>query len=420
MSLPNPKRFEASKRTLFLDRFMTLFIRFGGVGIVAVVFSIFVFILWQIWPLFRSAEVKPLSVATLQLPEKSKTLLMGADEWSESPFLVDDSGRFTFYDIKTGAGLTESNDFLPSPKKLTAFEYNQEKQQVVAGTSDGYFTVISLGYRADFSGETRVIEHNLKAAPFFAVNDSRKKIASISYGDAGDSKIVAVLEEAGEKTTLRAVYLRQSQGLMGSGETKILGNFDLSDKVPGRPEKLLVKKQADGLLVTTREGVVYYFRLNTDGDSPKLDLFQTFQPFEDLPSKAIATATFIFGDVSAVFTSPTGENRIYSLYARAELENQRLFGKTKEFERMPGGVSFEAKSTRNKAFLVGKDKSVSLRYASTESIRWQKDLPFSVERAPSPENTTVSSFSEPIIRSTPTNCTTRIRSRASRPFSASS
>lgn len=381
MSQPNPKRFEASKRTLFVDRFMTFFIRFGGVGIVAVVFSIFVFILWQIWPLFQTAEVKPLTTTALHIPEKSKTLLMGADEWSESPFLIDDSGRFTFYDLKNGAGQTESNDFLPSPKTLTAFEYNQEKQQVVAGTADGYFTVISLGYRADFSGEARSIDHKLKAEAFFPVNDARRKIREISYGDAGDSKLVAVLEEAGEKTVLRAVYLKQSQGLMGSGEQKIMGNYDLSDKVPGHIEHLLVKKQADGLIVTTREGGAFYFRLNTEGDEPKMDLFQTFQPFEDLAAKTIATVSFIFGDVSLVFTSPTGENRIYSLYARAELGNQRLFGKTKEFEKIPGGAAFEAKSSRNKAFLVGKDKHVSLRYATTEAVRWQKEVPFSVEHA---------------------------------------
>jgi phosphate transport system permease protein len=86
---------------------------------------------------------------------------------------------------------------------------------------------------------------------------------------------------------------------------------------------------------------------------------------------------FILGGVSVYFTHPSGVNRIYSLYI-PKGENQRLFGKTKEFPALPGGSDFFSKSLRNKAFLVGNEHRASLRFATTEQIRWEKNLPFMV------------------------------------------
>ena len=57
-SLPDPSRFQVSKRVLWVDRFMNSFIKVGGFGVIAAIFCIFLFILWQIIPLFLGAETK--------------------------------------------------------------------------------------------------------------------------------------------------------------------------------------------------------------------------------------------------------------------------------------------------------------------------------------------------------------------------
>ena len=53
-----PKRFQPSKTVLLIDRWMTQFIKVGGVSIIAAVLGIFVFIFVQIFPLFGGAKVK--------------------------------------------------------------------------------------------------------------------------------------------------------------------------------------------------------------------------------------------------------------------------------------------------------------------------------------------------------------------------
>ncbi|HJZ12654.1 MAG TPA: hypothetical protein VJ521_10915, partial [Acidobacteriota bacterium] len=90
-----PSRFVPSKSTLFIDRFMTHFIKIGGISIIVAVLGIFVFILWQILPLFRPAEVHP--ALRVALPPGDYRAL-GIDEWGELPFVVDQTGLIYLVD----------------------------------------------------------------------------------------------------------------------------------------------------------------------------------------------------------------------------------------------------------------------------------------------------------------------------------
>ena len=81
-----------------------------------------------------------------------------------------------------------------------------------------------------------------------------------------------------------------------------------------------------------------------------------------------------------MFGSTGGANRVFSLYV-PEGGTERLFGHTKTFPALTGAPSFYAMSLRNKAFLTGTGAVASLRYSTTEAIRWQQTLPFTVAQA---------------------------------------
>lgn len=89
-----PERFSVSKGVLRLDRFMTYVILVGGIGIIAAVFGIFVFIGSVIWPLFQSPTLTPLRELPLAT---SSTTLVGLDERSELPYSYDGSTDLQFH-----------------------------------------------------------------------------------------------------------------------------------------------------------------------------------------------------------------------------------------------------------------------------------------------------------------------------------
>ena len=143
-----PARFRVARSTLAFDRFMTWFIKLGGGLVITAVAGIFVFILSQILPLFRGAEVaEEKSVAVEQKPYR----LLGVDEWSELPVLIEPNGTLTFIDA---TGVRPSQVVAPEfaeQREITAVAYRQQGQKVIVGTADGRFAVVTLNYSMAFA-----------------------------------------------------------------------------------------------------------------------------------------------------------------------------------------------------------------------------------------------------------------------------
>src|SRR5688572_15004301 len=131
---PTPERFRPPKTTLFVDRFMTHFIKIGGISIVTAVFGIFLFILIQILPLFRDARVQPHS--SIPMPSGSYEIL-GIDEWGELPFVVDNTGKVRFFSLATQKPLDEGIFPFGEEKKPVLGRYKPETHGIVYAFEDG-------------------------------------------------------------------------------------------------------------------------------------------------------------------------------------------------------------------------------------------------------------------------------------------
>jgi phosphate transport system permease protein len=386
-------RFLPSRTTLFLDRFMGHFIKIGGLVVIVAVLGIFLFILIQVIPLFQRAEVRELK--TVQLP-KATSLAMGVDEWGTLPFLLRPDGK-----LETAASFP-ANAEETSRTTLTATDFDPHRGSLICATSDGRFSIVQVTY----SSLDNSVEQKVEAAPFESIGKPGARIFAIGLGDTGDSKLIAAIQESGDQAELHAVTLSRKRSLIGGGKLKVDGTYNLTPKLSGKPVGILVNSSADGMLVPTTEGdVQYIFRTGNE-----FELRQVFRPFKDLKDPTISSIHFLFGDMSIVVTSVTGENRVFSLYVPPG-GSTRLFAQTKEFENLPGAATFYAASLRNKAFLTGAGDVASLRYSTTEGIRWQKQLAFTVQNA---ENTTRSCSWTRMPNCTFSRCTTPIPTRTSR------
>ena len=364
-------RFEVSKRVLLIDSFMQRFIKIGGIGVIAAVCGIFVFIVIQILPLFRGAEVK--EIGTVELPPNDYRIL-GVDQWSELPFLMDSDHNLHFIDLTSKSGIQTVSADLPENVPITAIAYNQLDQTLIYGLGDGRFTAVNVNYAQRFADGVRTITQSLDGGELYPIGRPGFPIMEIDYADSGDLKLAAVLQNVDGETEVHAVTLKQKQTLLGSGKIKVNAAFDLSNKIEGVPTLLRVNSQADVLVVATAEGRIYYFNVRAD----ECSLRQVFQPFKDLDNPKIHSMHFLFGGVSLVLGAATGENRIFSLFV-PEKGSSRLFSQTKSFPSLPNPQEFYASSLRNKAFLIGSRNVISLRYATTESVRWQRELNYDLK-----------------------------------------
>jgi phosphate transport system permease protein len=376
---PVPARFQVSRPTVLLDRFMNYFIKIGGVGIIVAVCGIFVFILSQILPLFSGAKVRELASFSLGDREVAS---MGMDEWGELPFFVEPNGHIHFLDIMDSGtphnrGWFTPSTGLPDDLNVSAITYNARSSEVLLGTDDGRFSAVKVNYRATFPERGgREVTVELSALPLLPIGREGFPLVQLAYGDSGTRKIAGAIQRIDGRAELHAIKLDQPRTLFGAGEIRVVNAFDLSEHLQGDPMALLIPWEADAILVANRAGEVTY--LFYEGDT--FAVRQRFQPFADLPDPAVASMHFVLGDVSIVFTSPTGAMRVWSLYRDPE-SNLRLYGHTKSFPDLKHGASFYSESLRNKAFLTGTGNFATLRYVTTENVRWESELPFDVKLA---------------------------------------
>lgn len=365
-----PARFKPSKLVLMTDALMTYIIRFGGILVITAVLGIFVFIGIQIYPLFLSASVQEMETRQVKDDEYS---ILGLDEWSELPFLVSREGRLFFLDLQGGGNVREQSIPFEQMRTISAVSYLPEKQLLIFGSADGFFCVVKILYSRDFESGNKVVA-TLEAGPWFKIGPEGANVSKIAYNDGGDRKLAAAIMDQAGRHEVYAVELTQKRSLLGTGALEVGEQFHLTSQITGNPNQILVNGSTDGVVVSSTEGSVAYFYL--DGD--RLSLRQTFQPFGDLKDQDVSSMNFLLGDVSLVFTNPSGASRIFSLFV-PKGGSERLFGLTHNMEPLKAGADFFFKSQRNKGYLTGDGKQVSLRYATTESIRWKKEMPFHVK-----------------------------------------
>ena len=154
LDLENPTRFKTDPATLAVDRFMTRFIKIGGISLIAAVFAIFIFIFWQILPLFERAKVHPLQ--TVPMPE-GRYQAIGVDEWSELPFVMSEAGRLTFVPAQDPSRAEMPELPMDPSQTVASFRYKPAKQGVIYGSRDGHFSWLSVNYEADFETGKRVV-----------------------------------------------------------------------------------------------------------------------------------------------------------------------------------------------------------------------------------------------------------------------
>lgn len=367
-----PLRFRTAPTTLFWDRFMNHFIKIGGVGIILAVLGIFIFIFSQTLPLFSSAHVQPSKTYNFQTEDG---IFMAADEWGEMPFIISKDGTVRFYDARTGSNTLTFDPLAETGQTVTAFQYNARHSKIIYGTSAGSVFYLDILYRPEFRDDKRKIVVTTELSPILETGLS-SPVVDLGLGDQGDAAILGMIQETPEGNTIRAISMRREQTLLGSGELTIESVSDLTSLIKGNPIKILVNSSADGFAVATQTQVFY---LTRSGDS-EFSLRQSFEPFGDLENQNISSMDYLFGEVSLVFTNAEGVNRIFSLYIHQK-GGRRVFGLTKNFESLPEGATYFDASLRNKAFLIGNGNFASLRYSTTEAIRWEAQMPFEVQSA---------------------------------------
>ncbi len=329
-----------------VDRAARAVITMGGLGVVVSVLFIFLFILGEAWPLFRSATTTRLEKS----PDASVlrgALTLGVDEYQRKLFGLLPKGSLSLSNLETGT--LDKEETLPglNGATLTAGARNATGNLLIAGTSDGRASLIHLRFQpqyeadklADVSSDVRVeplVEMDPGHRALRLVDGRERDGASVLAAVAGEREIVVLRKKADDSAFARQVLE------VGEGET-------ITHLRLGRTELLAV---------ATDRGGLYLWELGSE--------IRLVDNRSLAPSKITALA-WANADVSLLVGDDQGGIAAYFRVRLKDDDPEPSLVRAHVYEKQSAAVVDLVPSVRDKSFLaVGSDGSLRLVHLTSE------------------------------------------------------
>ena len=362
-----------SRRARLYDRLGRVVIATGGVGIIAAVLGIFVFIGRETAPLFRPAHLESRGAWSLA-GDETDVFVAGTDPFREIAFGVGPAGfRFLRISPETAASGSPTSPIAAAPvpvsgldlggARVTAADRSPGDGRVALGLSDGRVLAVRVEFELSYDGGGRVV------TPVVHLEDAASLLAgppaAVAYRHDGDRRwAVVALGDAGEVVVRVA---ERQRSLMGGGRVQATVH-ELTDRVPAAVTSVALDGAVRQLVLGTRDGMVQVYRLGEASQSP--DLVETFDA-----GAGVTALAFLLGDLSLAVGDAEGAVSTWFRVAD-EGAGARRYRRIHVLEPHAAAVRAIAPSERDKQFLTGDEAGeVSLHHATSERTLHRQELP---------------------------------------------
>lgn len=193
----------------FYDRSASVSIAAGGIGVIVAILLIFLYLFYEVIPLFEAAEVQRINEYQLPQLNGSRALHLAIEEQSEIGMRLGDDGQLVFFDVIDGSFIARLAVTLPQPASIVSFALDTEESGIFAlGLDNGQVVIAAYAYETSFSGEdnnrtlTPVIEYPFGEQPFGLFPDGG--ISALALRTDGESLVVAAVDSVGSVSLIRA------------------------------------------------------------------------------------------------------------------------------------------------------------------------------------------------------------------------
>ncbi|HPE35666.1 MAG TPA: CBS domain-containing protein, partial [Spirochaetales bacterium] len=203
-------------------------------------------------------------------------------------------------------------------------------------------------------GDDAKVSAKVTPEPWFPLKSGAGPVTAVSYGDSGSGRIIVAKRGAGADSTTTVLRLAMKRGLIGAGKLSALGEVEITTELGAEPLILRASQNGSMVLAACANGEIDYFLAN----GAEVTKRQSFSPFDgEVPRQM----DYLFGGVSIIVTGPGGEQEQWSLFRESE-DAERMFGLTKSFPPLGEGDVLFAASQRNRTFLTGAGRQLSIRH----------------------------------------------------------
>ena len=353
-----PKLVRHRKNRKLKDKLASVSIGAGGISVIVAITLIFFYLLYEVAPLFTSAEAE--RVATYDVPEQAagSTIFSGAEEQGEKAFRVTDQGKVVFFNTIDGS--IDNLVSLPIPEGVevsSVANADPASRKFVLGLSDGSALVLQHSYKITYPNDQRKIEPFIEY-PFgeeamqLAENGEPLKEISIALSD-GALMVVAVTES----NALVAKQFEQEEDFL-SGEIRLVPEEVDLPQLDVAPKFIIAEPAMRFVFVGTNDGHIQVLDLNAKRENI---VNGTIKVGDE--NTLIDDMTLLLGGASILVSDSQGSTSQWFMVR--DDNNQYRLENIRTFEPVGGTIAAADIEQRRKGFLIANTEGTIKFYNST-------------------------------------------------------
>ncbi|WP_299200348.1 ABC transporter permease subunit [uncultured Amphritea sp.] len=268
LDFDSPSARRGRKFRAIKDKMATVGIGLGGVSVIVAILLIFFYLLYEVIPMFRSAEVQPWEqngqvVEPYAVPGAGNTLYMAMEEQAEIGLRVTDLGEMLFFSTTSGEVIKSIQAALPGETTISSFALASENSHTFAlGLSNGQALVFKHEYKSTYPDGVRVILPTIT----YPLGDQPIDVASTALehltisGNEGSYALIG-----GNQGNLKAVFISQTENLF-TGEVELEQSTTALPDLGIKIKKMLVMPDFTWLFVAGQNGKMAVVNMRDHND----------------------------------------------------------------------------------------------------------------------------------------------------------
>ena len=340
-------------------------VAFGGVGVIIAILLIFLYLLYEVVPLMRSAEIERVTtypaVPSNTSVSSEQILYTTMEEQAEIGLTVSNSGQLRFFDTRSGDTLLSDTLPLPAGVTITAFASAGSTGQLLAsGLSNGEVLIFKHTYRTSWPNDQRVITPEIEwpygqdgislsgslssmALKAVALQDTEEQLLIV--GNTQNDLVMTRLNKEVDFLTEEVTLEREQVNI---------------PRLDGLPGKLLLSPDLKWLYVQTGSDRLTILELFP---SAPPEISEQITVTQD--QSEISTVSFLLGGISVLVGDSSGE--ISQWFHVRDVEGNQKLQRVRSFKLSNAPVTVIEPEHRRKGFLAADSEGVVGIFSTTSS-----------------------------------------------------
>ena len=345
------------KQVQVMDRLARSLISISGIGIIAAVLGIGVFLFLEVIPLLQPARVtQGIEKPVLGVDHPGRLVIL--DEHQEKALVISDEPVVKVVPVAL-AGQVESVPLQGlEGQRITAASRILGSSTVVFGTDQGLVWIGTVRLKTAFEGQARVIRASVEPDTLIEAVPGQR-IDKLAYRSAGLKSAVAMIVGDKDVIVTRITTQRPIVGPVRKSQESLA--LPIDGRL-GLPAAVLLNETMTQVIVGTTKGWLLRWKLGGN-------LAERLEERQVVRQGSVTAMTYLIGDRSIIIGGSDGSVATWSPIADEAASDGRRMERIHEFAAHRSPVITLAASPRDKGFIsASADGKAQLHFMTSERL----------------------------------------------------